>query len=112
LIKPGFGVSTPWAFHQWKDAAEIPGVAYGRQTYAGLEFVNDLERPVFEKYLFLADLKRWLAERAGVRAALMSGSGSTMFAVLEDREAGFRLGEEVVKEFGEALWLYVCETMP
>lgn len=112
LIKPDFGVSTPWAFRRWKDAAEIHGVSYGVQTYAGLEFVNDLERPVFEKYLFLADLKRWLAGRSGVCAALLSGSGSTVFAVLQDREAGFRLGEEVVKEFGEALWLYVCETMP
>ncbi len=112
LIKPAFGVSTPWAFGRWKDSAEIPGVPYAAQTYAGLELVNDLERPVFEKYLFLADLKRWLAGRSAVRAALMSGSGSTVFAVLEDREAGFRLGEELVKEFGETLWLYVCETIP
>jgi 4-diphosphocytidyl-2-C-methyl-D-erythritol kinase len=112
LIKPAFGVSTPWAFGRWKDATEIPGVPYGCQTYAGLEFVNDLERPVFEKYLFLADLKRWLVGRSGVCAALMSGSGSTVFAVVEDRKAGFRLGEELVREFGEALWLYVCETIP
>jgi 4-diphosphocytidyl-2C-methyl-D-erythritol kinase len=42
----------------------------------------------------------------------MSGSGSTVFAVVEDRKAGFRLGEELVREFGEALWLYVCETIP
>lgn len=111
LIKPAFGVSTPWAFGRWKEALEIPGVPYGRQIYASLEFVNDLERPVFEKYLFLADLKCWLAGRSGVCAALLSGSGSTVFAVVEDRMAGFRLGEELVKEFGEALWLYVCETI-
>ena len=111
LLKPGFGVPTPWAFQHWKDAVEIPGVAYGEQEHEGLVFVNDLERPVFQKYLFLADLKRWLLGRPEVCAALMSGSGSTVFAVLRDREAGFRLGEEAVKEFGESLWLYVCETI-
>jgi 4-diphosphocytidyl-2-C-methyl-D-erythritol kinase len=112
LIKPSFGVPTPWAFRQWKDSAEIPGVVYGVQTCAGLEFVNDLERPVFEKYLFLADMKRWLLGRPEVCVALMSGSGSTVFAVLRDREDALRLGEDIVKEFGELLWLYACETLP
>jgi 4-diphosphocytidyl-2-C-methyl-D-erythritol kinase len=112
LIKPHFGVSTPWAFRNWKSASEIPGVPYGEQLENGVVFVNDLERPVFEKYLFLADLKQWLLGRSGVRAALMSGSGSTVFAVLSHREDGFSLGEEIMKEFGDALWLYVCETLP
>jgi 4-diphosphocytidyl-2-C-methyl-D-erythritol kinase len=111
LLKPRFGVSTPWAFQHWKDAVEIPGISYEAQAHEGLVFVNDLERPVFQKYLFLADLKRWLLARPEVSAALMSGSGSTVFAVLRDKEAGFRLGEEAVKEFGESLWLYVCETI-
>lgn len=111
LIKPGFGVPTPWAFQHWKNAVEIPGVSYAEQNHSGLVFVNDLERPVFQKYLFLADLKRWLLGRPEVCAALMSGSGSTLFAVLSDREAGFRLGEAAVQEFGESLWLYVCETI-
>ena len=112
LLKPGFGVPAPWAFQHWKNAVEIPGVPYEAQTHAGLVLVNDLERPVFQKYLFLADLKRWLLRRSEVCAALMSGSGSTLFAVLRDREAGFRLGEAAVREFGESLWLYVCETIP
>lgn len=112
LIKPAFGVPTPWAFQQWKDAAEIPGVPYGEQVHDGVGLVNDLERPVFQKYLFLPDLKRWLLGRAEVCAALMSGSGSTVFAVLRNRESGFSLGEAAVKEFGETLWLYVCETIP
>lgn len=112
LVKPAFGVPTPWAFARWKDAVEIPGVSYGVQTHAGLEFVNDLERPVFEKYLFLADLKRWLLGRPEVGVALMSGSGSTVFAVLPDRDTALRLGEAMGNEFGESLWLYACETLP
>jgi 4-diphosphocytidyl-2-C-methyl-D-erythritol kinase len=112
LLKPEFGVPTPWAFQHWKSSAEIPGIFYGEQSHAGCAFVNDLERPVFEKYLFLADLKQWLLRRSEVCAALMSGSGSTVFAVLRDKELGFKLGEDAAKEFGGALWLYVCETMP
>jgi 4-diphosphocytidyl-2-C-methyl-D-erythritol kinase len=46
--------------------------------------VNDLERPVFEKFVFLAQLKTWLLKQAEVGAAVMSGSGSTVFAVLRD----------------------------
>ena len=52
------------------------------QTFDGQIFVNDLERPVFEKFVFLAHLKMWLLKQADVGAALMSGSGSTVFAVL------------------------------
>lgn len=40
-----------------------------------------------EKHLFLAEMKRWLLERPGVRGAMMSGSGSTMFAVMEGGDA-------------------------
>lgn len=112
LIKPSFGVPTPWAFRRWRDAAEIPGVSYRVQTHQGLDFLNDLERPVFEKYLFLADIKGWLLAQPDVCVALMSGSGATVFAVVHHREAASRLGEAVVKEFGEALWIYACETLP
>src|SRR5213080_884619 len=49
LLKPAFAVSTAWAYARWGGAAEIPNVAYGAQEFAGLTFVNDLERPVFEK---------------------------------------------------------------
>ena len=42
----------------------------------------------------------------------MSGSGSTVFAVLREKEAGFALGERVAQEFGTDLWCYLCETIP
>ena len=49
-----------------------------------MRFVNDLERPVFEKFILLGYLKTWLRLQPEVGAALMSGSGSTVFAVLRD----------------------------
>ena len=72
----------------------------------GHVLVNDLERPVFEKHLFLAEMKRWLLERPGVRGAMMSGSGSTMFAVAEDEEAARKLMEDAARELDPTLWMW------
>ena len=82
LLKPAFAVPTQWAYSRWQDSREIPGVPYAAQQFADQTFLNDLERPVFEKFLFLAQLKMWLLRQPEVGAALMSGSGSTMFAVM------------------------------
>ena len=112
LVKPSFGVSTPWAYQQWRDSLAIPGVWQGAQTVSSVTLINDLERPVFQKHLFLADLKNWLLMQSEVRGALMSGSGSTVFAVLDHKEEGYALGERLAREFGSGLWVYLCETIP
>ena len=111
LIKPPFGVPTPWAYSRWKDALEIPGVPYAAQTFPWGELINDLERPVFEKYIFLADLKRWLLDQPEAVGALMSGSGATVFAVLRSKDDAVSLGERVAREFGTDLWVCACETL-
>jgi len=111
LVKPPFGVPTPWAYQHWKDSEEIPGVLYAPQRCDSGELVNDLERPVFQKYFLLADLKTWLCAQPEVTAALMSGSGSTVFAVLREKADGYPLGERLAQEFGTALWVFLCETL-
>ncbi len=111
LIKPPFGVPTPWAYSRWKDAREIPGVPYAAQAFSWGELGNDLERPVFEKHLFLADLKCWLRAQPEVAGALMSGSGATVFAVLREKDSAAPLGERVTQEFGPDFWLCACETL-
>ena len=109
LIKPAFGVPTPWAYKQWKDSLEIPGIPYEAQVFPWGTLVNDLERPVFEKHLFLATLKRWLLAQPETVGAMMSGSGSTSFAVLRDEAAGSALEARVKAEFGE-VWTCRCRT--
>src|SRR5207253_4797713 len=84
LLKPEFGVPTQWAYSRWRDSREIPGDSYGAQQFTQQSFVSDLERPVLEKFVFLAQLKMWLLKQQEVGAALMSGSGSTVFAVIRD----------------------------
>jgi len=83
LVKMPFGVSTPWAYGKWQGSLEVPGLPYAPQETPWGTLVNDLERPVFEKYAVLGLLKAALGGAPGVVAALMSGSGSTVFALLE-----------------------------
>ena len=110
LLKPGFGVPTQWAYSRWQDSREIPGVSYASQTFDGQTFVNDLERPVFEKFVFLAELKIWLLKQPEVGAALMSGSGSTVFAVLRDRADADHLARRAKIELDPELWTCGCQT--
>ncbi len=109
LVKPGFGVSTLWAYQNWRDSCEIPGATYKSQpqTWGNLE--NSLERPVFAKFPLLADLKSWLLARPEVEAALMSGSGSTTFAILRGEGENSELEADLRAEFGAELWTAVCD---
>jgi len=109
LFKPPFGVSTPWAYKHWSTSSELPGVDYAPQIWNGLEFVNDLERPVFEKYTLLPVMKAWLRAQPECRVALMSGSGSTMFAVCEEQDAAGALAARALEHFGATMWTAVCE---
>ncbi len=109
LLKPSFGVPTPWAYQLWRDSQEVPGVDYGAQTVGELELVNDLERPVFEKHVFLARMKSWLRERPEVAAALMSGSGSTMFAVLREPSTAEALAAAARAQLDPKLWTCVTQ---
>jgi 4-diphosphocytidyl-2-C-methyl-D-erythritol kinase len=111
LVKPDFGVPTPWAYGRWKDSRELPGVDYAPQSFSGACFVNDLERPVFEKFVLLGYLKTWLRLQAEVGAALLSGSGSTVFAALHDGADGTQLGKRIRTEVDPTMWTFACETL-
>jgi 4-diphosphocytidyl-2-C-methyl-D-erythritol kinase len=111
LIKPPFAIPTVWAYQRWQGSREIPGLAYLPQNLAWGRLVNDLERPVFEKYLFLAWLKHWLLEQPQVAGALMSGSGSTVFAVLHENDGATAVVQHLQEQFGGNLWVCLCETL-
>jgi len=111
LLKPGFAVSTSWAYHHWQGSREIPSVSYATQEFGGQTFVNDLERPVFEKFVFLAQLKMWLLKQPEVDVALMSGSGSATFAVLREDAEADRIAERAKAELDPELWTCACETI-
>jgi 4-diphosphocytidyl-2-C-methyl-D-erythritol kinase len=111
LLKPAFGVPTQWTYSRWRDSREIPGVSYASQTFASQTFVNDLERPVFEKFVFLPELKMWLLNQPEVGASLMSGSGSTVFSVLGSNADADLLAKRARAELDSELWSCACETI-
>lgn len=110
LLKPAFGVATPAAYAAWQTASPVPGITYAPQTAAGVTFVNDLECPVFQKYRFLAELKQWLLTRGEVAAALLCGSGSTVFAVLHDPQSAPAIVAAARLELDPGLWFWTGTT--
>lgn len=111
LLKPAFAVSTVWAYSRWQRSREIPGVRYEAQQFAEQVFVNDLERPVFEKFVFLAQLKMWLLSQSEVSVALMSGSGSTLFAVMSENADVDSVAKHAKTALDPELWTCACETL-
>jgi 4-diphosphocytidyl-2-C-methyl-D-erythritol kinase len=111
LLKPQFGVPTPWAYSHCRQSEEIPGAIYQSQKIGRQIFVNDLERPVFEKFVFLARLKSWLLEQSEVTVALMAGSGSTVFAVLPEQASAEALIAQARNELDPNLWACFCQTV-
>jgi 4-diphosphocytidyl-2-C-methyl-D-erythritol kinase len=103
ILYPGFPVSTRWAYRNlsFKLTKGIGNTSLNRLMRDRREFapllVNDLEKVVFRRYPRLAALKERLVQ-AGARAALMSGSGSSVFGIFftgaTARKAFLRLSKE------------------
>ena len=111
LLKPAFAVSTAWAYSRWQGSREIPGIRYEAQEFGGQTFTNDLERPVFEKFVFLAQLKMWLLGQSEVGAGLMSGSGSTMFAVMRENADADSVATRAKAKLDSELWTCTCKAL-
>jgi len=102
LIHPGFGVSTPWAYQTY---AQNPQKGKAGATLDFGTLRNDLEPPVFGKYLWLPTAKAWLLGQAEVAGALMSGSGSSVFAILQEGADAEALAGRFRGEFGEGMFV-------
>ena len=104
LLKPSFGVSTPDAYQHCLDAKAVPGVDYAPQEMPWGEIINELEKPVFYKHRFLAEMKLWLLDQVEIEAAMMSGSGSTMMAFISDADVSDELLARARRELDPTLW--------
>jgi 4-diphosphocytidyl-2-C-methyl-D-erythritol kinase len=122
LVHPGFGIATAWAY---QNLARFPAALNGRpgraqklisllQTgdlkRASAEFYNSLEAPALEKFPVLAMYQEFFREN-GAAATLMSGSGSTTFAIVEGQSAAETLAEKFKSKFGSAGWMTVVPAM-
>lgn len=121
LVHPGFGVSTAWAYQQ---LAHYPEALHGRPGRAqnlvqALQssswpvqrdlFYNSLEAPVLTKYPLLRIFQEFMIEK-GALVSLMSGSGSTTFALIRGEALAKNLQEQFIARFGENVWT-CCEEL-
>lgn len=106
LLKPNFGISAAWAYQNFAKSGELILPPNVPQICPWGKMENDLERPVFMKFPILKHMKTWLLKQPEVHAALLSGSGSTVLAVLRHYDGGQTLVERAISQYGEATWSY------
>lgn len=118
LIHPGFGISTPWAYQNLarfpKDLNGTAGRAerlakalcHGTLTDAKPDFYNSLEAPALEKYPILQMFQEHLKE-SGAEVALMSGSGSSTFAIAPNQRAAEIVVEKFKSKFDDSCWMAI-----
>ena len=118
LYHPGFGISTAWAY---RELAQYPEALKGRPgrvedleralrsgdlSEAGKHFYNSLEAPALRKYPVLELYQSFFREH-GAWAALMSGSGSTTFALFPDVVMAQAAVAPFEARFGAEGWMQV-----
>lgn len=119
LIHPGFGISTAWAY---QSLAKFPDALHGKVGRAqqligllqgtdlaavGRACYNSLEAPALPKHPLLALYQEFLRAN-GAPIVLMSGSGSTTFAIVASRDSAERLRERFLSKFGPGAWTAVA----
>ena len=90
LVYPDIHVSTSWVYRNLdltseKVAAKLP-IHFKTVTELCSILSNDLETVTIGRYPLIADIKKLLTG-AGAKGVLMSGSGSTVFALFDSRSA-------------------------
>lgn len=118
LVHPGFGIATAWAY---QELARFPLALNGQRgramklvaalrgpdlKLAGKEFYNSLEAPALKKFPVLALYQEFFREH-GAAVALMSGSGSTTFAIFENQARAEAALDPFKTKFGATGWMAV-----
>lgn len=87
IVNPGIHISTPWAFSQL--LPQKPQNPLQKSIAKPIEewknfITNDFEAPVFKSHPEIEAIKNCLYEK-GAMFALMSGSGSTVYGIFENK---------------------------
>ena len=113
LVVPPFGVSTPWAYRRFDELPSVrpplaqPGQFTTGQWPARELLSNDLERAVLPAYPLIAALKDALLH-LGAEGVLMSGSGSSTFALFPNRNIAESVREPFRARLGAQNWMAVA----
>lgn len=120
LVHPGFGVSTAWAYQHLVHFPEALHGKPGRALQLAMIlqrpsgtlrrelFYNSLEAPVLAKHPLLQMYQEFMLEN-GASVALMSGSGSTTFALIRGEAPAHNLQEKFQAHFGTSAWTQIAK---
>ena len=118
LIHPGFGIPTAWAYQslaKFPEAANgtagrartlIRALESGDLVAAARQLYNSLEAPALKKYPLLWLFQDFLRQNGAV-GTLMSGSGSSTFAIVPSVQACRELEARFESKFGQNYWTTV-----
>ena len=118
LVKPLLGISTAWAYKNLKiSLTKHPkNIKIIHKTLIQKRFnqlkeylQNDLESVCISKYPLILEIKHRLLS-LGATAALMSGSGSTVFGLVPSRTAENRIKEVFSK--AKSFWIWNGSSLP
>ena len=118
VFKPKLGIPTAWAYGRLAEGSD--SYADGDSVEQNLArwksgdlsltdlLMNSLEEPVFEKFVALPALIDQVREELGLRC-LMSGSGSSCFALLDNDDGVADLREMAFEAWGRDVLFEVCQ---
>jgi 4-diphosphocytidyl-2-C-methyl-D-erythritol kinase len=116
LVSPGFPIATPWVYQNLKmkltkdenNISILRKLVLNSEIEAlGAGLFNDLEVVVIKRYAVIQSIKQALLA-LGAQGVLLSGSGSTVFAVFDRSERAESAFANYKKEDGE---LFLTETI-
>jgi 4-diphosphocytidyl-2-C-methyl-D-erythritol kinase len=116
LVHPGFGIATAWAYARLaafpqalngtpgRARALVDRLRCGLLADAGAVLYNALEAPALEKHPILSLYKEFFRDQ-GAGGTLMSGSGSTTFALMPSAARAQAVVEAFRGRFGPSAWV-------
>ncbi|MDI3279926.1 MAG: 4-(cytidine 5'-diphospho)-2-C-methyl-D-erythritol kinase [Bacillota bacterium] len=120
LVKPPFGLSTAEVYRAWDEVGEksrlkveelVEALQEGDPARVGRLVGNALEAVVFPRYPVLKEIKEGLLA-LGALGAAMSGSGPTVFGLVEGEEQARNLAAEVARRRPEWGKVYAVRALP
>ncbi|MCR5176987.1 MAG: 4-(cytidine 5'-diphospho)-2-C-methyl-D-erythritol kinase [Anaerovibrio sp.] len=118
LAKPKVGVSTAWAYKTYDagyegphpdNKAMIQAIQSGDVLYISKLLCNVLESVTINEHAIINEYKAVMKEN-GALAAMMSGSGPTVFGIAPDEKAAWHIADAIRSIDGEAA-VYTAKTV-
>ncbi len=121
LVYPGIVVSTSDIYARYRTSltcapppdkfrAVVSGFEQGEPAQVASGLYNALQATVFQKYPLLELIKNKL-ESAGAIGVVLTGSGSTLYAVVQNADHGHALSERLLKSIGCPAWTCVAQAI-